>query len=631
MTNPLKLAPQSRAPRAVSWRRRAARRAILASWLVAIAWACAAPTASADIFIDRDVMTVTTTNLIAVFRGPDLFRLTNRLTNEQYLRPDAPFRGSLDMGLLEPTGRRLTGDFWRKGKNDQSAQFVAKDLTRTVYLNVIIDPDTQDITLTLWGESLKEGATGLTWGMRGLDLTGGRLVLPVQGGRYADESTPFGEMAFHYPGEWEAQMMIWEDKLNSGGFVIYSRDDELRYKQLHISRRGPRVDLGFETEAHAPWAPNGSVKAVEWRINTYKGDWKVPATGYRNLMNFVRPPVPLKDGRAWVKDIRTIVSVEGKQPAPALLDSLAKALTPRRTLLNLPDWRRDGYDPNEADYTPREGVRAFVEKAHDLGFHVMLPIEPPGCDPRSGDYARVRRAIVKDAPSGKQAAGDAHSFASYNPAYKPFRDLLVARLKVMMDDVTPDVLFLRGAGTLPNDGNGLIENRSFSEGAVAMHRAILTTFPDLLLGADGMNELLTAYSTVSLRAPAGSLPPHPISTMLFSNSTFSASARSPSVPLLAPLDGQGLFPVLTVAAASDIENPSSETAALLKLARVWQERNVLPDWVSPWKGARMRWVTEDGNVIVAEKSGDSVTMKLGNEVLAQRSLRPAKTTVEAKP
>jgi hypothetical protein len=614
----------------ITYTRQQAPRLATACVLV-FAYVCLSRSARADIYIDRDVMTVTTTNLIAVFRGPDLFRLTNRLTNEQYLRPPAPFRGSLDMGLLEPTGRTMTGDFWRMGRNELSAQFVAKDLTRTVYLNVIIDPETQDITLTLWGESLKEGATGLTWGMRGLDLSGGRLVLPVQGGRSADESTKFGDLGFHYPGDWEAQMMIWEDKLNSGGFVVYSRDEELRYKQLHISRHDNRVDIGFETQAHAPWTPNGSVKAVEWRINTYKGDWKVPATGYRNLANFLRPGVPLRDDRAWIKEVRCVASVEGKPPSPALLDSLGKTMEAKRTLLFVPGWRKDGYDPNEADYVPREGIKAFVEKAHELGFHVMLPIEPPGCDSRSGDYERVRKAIVKDAVTGKQTTADSRSFASYNPAYKPFRDLLVARLKVMMDDVSPDVLFLRGAGTLPNDGSGLIDNRSFSEGAVAMHRAILTAFPNLLLGTDGMNELVTPYSTVSLRSPASSLPPHPISTMLFSSSTFSASVPSPSTPLLAPLDGQALFPVLVVSSPSDIENPSPDTATILKLAKTWQGRNVIPDWASPWKGAQMRWVTEDGNVIIAEKTGDSVTMRLGNEVIAQRSLKPAKTTATVKP
>ena len=69
--------------------------------------------AFADVSTDRDLLTVTTTNMIAVFRGPDLIRLTNRLTNEQYLRPPTPYHGMLDLGLLEPTGRILTGDFWR--------------------------------------------------------------------------------------------------------------------------------------------------------------------------------------------------------------------------------------------------------------------------------------------------------------------------------------------------------------------------------------------------------------------------------------------------------------------------------------------------------------------------------------
>jgi len=572
--------------------------------------------AGADISIDRDVMTVTTANLIAVFRGPDLFRLTNRLTNEQYLRPPTPFRGSLDMGLLEPTGRQLTGDFWRKGRNELSAQFQAKDLTRTVYLNVVIDDETQDITLTLWGESLKEGATGLTWGMRGLDLTGGRLVLPVESGRYADENTPFSDLAFHYPSQWEAQMMIWEDRLNTGGFVVYSRDDEMRYKQLHLTRHGPRVDIGFETEAHAPFKPNGSVKAVEWRINTYKGDWKVPAAGYRNLMNFSRPPVPLKGNREWVKGIRTVVSIDSKPPDVKTLEPLSKALDPKRTLLLLSNWRRDGYDPNVADYTSREGVHDFVEKSHEMGFHVMLPIEPPGWTVQSGDSDRVRRLIVKDATTGKVASGIGPSFQYFHPS-RSFRDLLVERLKVMLDDVTPDVLYLPGAAAMPNDGNGLIDNRSFSEDMAALHRALLTAFPDVLLGSEGMNELITPYSTVTIRSSKSTLPPHPISTMLFSNTSFSAAIAPASDPLL-PLYGQATFPVINIATAADATKPSADNALLFKLAKVWQDHELLTTWGAISKGLSIHWQGPDGTVVTSERRGDAVVMKLGNDVIAER-------------
>src|SRR5207248_4554297 len=87
--------------------------------------------AHSDIFIDRDLLTVSNNNITATFRGPDLIRLTNNQTQEGYLRPPAPFRTTLDFGLVEPTGRPLQWDFWRKGKVE-AAQLVLKDLTRTI-------------------------------------------------------------------------------------------------------------------------------------------------------------------------------------------------------------------------------------------------------------------------------------------------------------------------------------------------------------------------------------------------------------------------------------------------------------------------------------------------------------------
>lgn len=508
----------------------------------------------ADIQIDRDVMTVTTENLIAVFRGQDLVRLSNRLTKEQYLRPPIPFSSLFDLKMTTDPTHRMRGDFWRVGKNESAAQFILNDSrTRSAWMNVIIDPDTQDITITLWAETNREGVRELTWGIRGLDLTGGRFVLPVQGGRYADDTTKFSDVSFEYPGEWEAQVAIWESK-QGGGFVLYSRDNEARPKRLHLARQGNHADMAFDMEAVAPYEKTGGVPVMEWRINTFKGDWRVPGSGYRNLMNFFRKPVPWQGKRAWVKEVQAVATMPGKEFDLSLLDALAKKVDAPKMLLYLPDWRRDGYDPNTADYTPRDNVRPFVEHAHELGFHVMLPLPPPGCDPKSSDYSLAQRYLVRDEVTGQKPAAPAPTFAVFNTSATAYRSLLIQRLKVMMDDVLPDALLLPGAAALANDGHGLIEAKNCAQGMMTLQRALLTAFPDLVLGGEGMNELISPYNAFALRSARSSLPPHPVATGLFGGQVFAFGNPESTTPGDAAIyAAQGIAPVFVVRGQDDLK------------------------------------------------------------------------------
>ena len=42
--------------------------------------------------------------------------------------------------------------------------------------------------------------------------------------------------------------------------------------------------LGFQTHNQAPFDALTSAKSVTWRLNTYTGDWRVPAEQYRNWL-----------------------------------------------------------------------------------------------------------------------------------------------------------------------------------------------------------------------------------------------------------------------------------------------------------------------------------------------------------
>ena len=56
-------------------------------------------------------------------------------------------------------------------------------------------------------------------------------------------------------------------------------------KSLHYEKDIESFALGFETQNQAPFdALTSAQSVVTWRLNTYTGDWRVPARQYRDWM-----------------------------------------------------------------------------------------------------------------------------------------------------------------------------------------------------------------------------------------------------------------------------------------------------------------------------------------------------------
>lgn len=608
---------------------------VLSALYIATVSAALAPAARADISIVGDRLTIGSGTLLLSFKGPDLVRVRNRLTNEDFIRTTTPQPPVLDMGMIEAPNKPYINFGWHQGKadvNPETAQIQFNDQTRSIWMNVIVDHETNDIGVSIWGEANREGVTGLTWGLRGLDLTGGKLILPVQGGRYMDATVPVNQFSYSYPGDWEAQMAIWQTK--NGGFVVYSRDDEARYKRITLNRKESWADILLETEAFGPFEKASGVPHVEWRFNAYKGTWQVPANGFRNLMHFYRPPARIPKDRAWVKDIRSVVTIQGPKQDPKLLDALAKQIDPTKTLLYVLDWRRQGFEAGYPDYERNETVRDFVDRAHDLGFRIMLHTDLTAVSPSSAEYARLRKYQVCDPRTGKpmghrwdRADADPRRFAFINPASETWRSTFLGKIRDVVDTMQPDALFLAGAGTLLNDGNSTLARRNFAEGCMALERALLTAYPRLAIGIDGLNELTGPYCWFAARKGQAGLPPHPVSDFLFGDHVLSFA--DPTIPQLdfAPgasasamgvLEGQGILPGIVVSSVEDLAPGRAGIKQALDIARAWQTHDFAPFWQSDWGTNRFVWQGADGVPAAVELLPAGTRLRAGEETLSRR-------------
>ena len=498
-------------------------------------WGPVGGIANAQVSIEGHKLVVTTPNLIATFNGPDLVRVFNRTTNELHINTITPMKPLMKVSMLRRNSARMLDHGWRYGRSQDggdpsSAQTMLTDLSTRVWINVVIDRDNQDVTVTLWAESREDEVSGLTWGIRGLDLSSGRLIIPALGGVAIDSKTAPQALALDYPRDWQAQMMVWESP--KGGFVLYTHDKDL-FKRLTLNRRGNFADMGLETQAVAPFTRNGSVKLLEWRLNAYKGDWMVPASGYRNIMRFLRKPLALSQQNAWLKDIKFVETFRGQSFKPELIDALSMRSAPSQTLLYVTDWRQPPGDIEYPDFTPHSEVKAFLRHARDRGFRTMLRVNVLGMQSSSPEYSGLSPYHAKDPVSGapiehvlNPKSTDPQRIAVMNPAAASFRRLLLQKLNGALRDLQPDGLLLEGSGLAWNDGNGRLSNMNFIEGMVALERALIATYP-LVLGTDQVNEAIYPYVFLSSRPNDPPLPTHPISEYLFGDRILFFNAPAP--------------------------------------------------------------------------------------------------------
>ena len=504
-----------------------ARTKLLPAVLAGLGMALAFDTSSAQaqaLVANGKSLTVTTTNAVATFAGPDLVGFVNSTTGETYLKH--PSSGELaGVNTIVSTGQVLQSSNWTIGPEPGTgiplATITTQDSVRTLTISVKVDSVSQEIVLRSNASASTAGLRDASWSIAGLDLAGGRLIVPAETGMALDSDHPGIGAFLQYPNTWHAQMATYESAL--GSFVLYSTDQQIAFKQLRITTRGSStIDVGIVTEALAPFPSAATVPTVEWRLKAFAGDWRVSAQVFRDWLAVNRPPLS-NAAHPWVSSIRAVVGIRAIDSG--LLAPLAAAVVPSQTLLYVHDWRASNYDVNYPDYTPRAGVASFITTAHAYGFKVMLHVDLPGVSPGNADFAAVQAYQVKS-PETLQPMGwkwelppsTPYRFAYINPAAAAFRTLWIARVGAAVTAVGPDALHLDISGPMYNDGNGPIGGLTYPQGSAQLHQDIVAAFPNLALGGEGENDITYRYHSFAqawyFLKP--SLPGHPIATFLFS-------------------------------------------------------------------------------------------------------------------
>ncbi len=408
---------------------------------------------------------------------------------------------------------RIAGDHWAgeaqgdqqlSGPGQLSRQYrnfsgLENAAAETTYRPVA---ESGDLVISQRCKSTEAGVWGVSWSIEKIPLDAA-IIVPGRSGVRLTVDSPGRRHQFDYPIAWEAQLVIVE--LPGRGFYVWADDAQGRFKRLVVERDHEGWRLELATMNFAPFEKHNTCQSVDWHLNVYQGDWRVPARRYREWCEATFRPTRIEDQKPdWVKDIRALVIMGLDR---AVLDALPEWFDPRQTILYIPSWRSAGYDRDYPVYDrPYEKLRPFVEHAHKLGFRVMLHVNYFGVDPLNAAYKKFEPFQVRN-PWGKHEkqwwlwtrATPEIRFAYINPACKAWRDHFTEAMVKLCQDYDIDSLHLDQTLCIFNDHNGPIDGMSMIEGNIALHQQLREALPDVALSGEGLNEITYRHEAFAQR------------------------------------------------------------------------------------------------------------------------------------
>lgn len=591
--------------------------------------------ASAQLLVDGSLLEAKTSRLHATFRGGDLVRFQNLLTDETAVlakpAPEQPIARLV--GADGSTAESASGYGWALGDYQglPFAYLVRPDGSPGgIRMEVWIDPSTEQLAVRIAGETPSRGLRGVRWGLSGLDLATHRLILPITGGIVFDGLRP-PPAGFTATSEtrWEAPFLMLASR--QGGMVAFNSRHEAPYRRLEVvSSEDLKVSVAVETTSVGSWAAATAIGPVEWRLDCYRGGWQDGADIYRAASaDWTEPRLAM--GADWIREIRTVIKYVGQLD----LDRIATLTDPKQTLLYLPDWRAAGYDRNYPDYAPAAGLQAYLDRARQLGFRIMLHVNPYGVSTYHPEYERMRRYQVRDPERGQlqgwlwddRPATDPIRFAYINPASNEWRALFIRSIRPALLQLRPDALHIDQTGLALNDGNGLVDSRTAVDGMIQLHKDLAAEFPAILISGESIYDQLAPFQWLAQRwlAVDNGVPgtPHPLGSYLlgsrfklYGNLATPAPGTRDYLAHINQHERQAVTP--TIDLTGQLDNISSDLDRAFRVARVFQQNRLTVTWTQESSEERILYSGASGTSAVFSVRGPVKSFDVGDSTLYQR-------------
>ncbi len=479
------------------------------------------------VIADTDVYT-------AHFQDGTFTYLHNKLTGETYT---LPLEDGRVVGTKYESGVAWLEEDWKIVRETDfevvdivrvssvEVQIVSQDGENRLTNIIRIDLESGDLVVEQAAVSDKSGLAEVWWTLSNLDITDMEIIVPSDGGVSIKESTDFSG-SFPYPNTyWEAQLAIAHSSL--GGFFLSSTDTLFKYKKLNYKRAREwekhqhSYYLTLTSQNQAPFENHDSIKSVEWRLNVYRGNWRVPARQYREWMeesfdqHITTPP-------DWVENINFVFQSSLNPDIPLRMIELG--INPEETLLVV----GNGFVHQDyPEYNIRPDFAKFLEVAHAHGFKVMMSTNARGVFVKELSFDFFKQYQLQNPWTGTYLGFgwdspnpiDGHIYV--NPASAEFRRFFIDKMKTVHDAVPFDAIFLDVNHLVENDNNGLIDGLSAAQGAVMLQKELKEAIPNIVLAGELFHEANLLENFAQRKLGVGKwrhLDPHPISTFIFGSS-----------------------------------------------------------------------------------------------------------------
>ena len=409
---------------------------------------------------------------------------------------------------------------------------LAGDETASLVQELTVDDPTGDLVIRQRGSSAHGGVFGIGFSLLNLrpDV---ELIVPYFGGQRWGREQPGRDVPFSiaWPSFWSAALVIGEQPGGTGTFAVWAQDAAMRPKYFRRVITDAGQGLNFESCADLPYDEQKSFEAIEWRFNTFAGNWTEPAERYKR---WLAEGVGIKPRTArepkWVEDVALIVP---SLPGEAELKKLAEVVEPSRVLL-MDFSMLAGFNRRIPEYKPQDSKFAErVAAAKRLGYRVgcytsMALIDQEAHPSIMRDYGLTPyyNALADHDP--KQVQRPTEWLVYVHPGSSKWRAFYASRMRELHEQYGLEFLYQDVTGCQQGSA-GLIEGRTFSKAVVDAMADIRAAVPQAAMAGEFWNEVTVAGADFGLGTFLAwgddahrqwiSRPdaPHPILSYLFSD------------------------------------------------------------------------------------------------------------------
>jgi len=350
----------------------------------------------------------------------------------------------------------------------------------------------------------------------------------MYGVRFSLKYLPVGKVAVPVPGGLDVELEdegVYNFTLGSARFAIFECPDKtlwiranerpFRLNRIWVNRTGQKMVLDTYSEENA-WERAENYSSPLWVLEEV-GGWKSAVEEYRLWMEKtygLKTFEQREDVPNWAKEIALYVNIYAHtytnrihytfSDISNVLGEVAKRFPARNTLVYLAGW--DGrIDMTYPEYKPskdvggEEGLKSLIDKAHSLGFKMMLHFNMWGVGYNSPLYEKFKEHRVRDSEGRALGWSFDHNkdgvtedlFAYVSLDHKDFRELLLEKISAIVEKYGIDAVHLDQSAAYIND-----PRHDTFRGFKLLVEEVKRRFPSLLIEGEGIDERTVALTPI---------------------------------------------------------------------------------------------------------------------------------------